>query len=78
MLTALLGLFLIGLFGLVFLGLAFAAVGVVFSVALGAAGFLLFKLAPIILIGWVILKLVQRSGSRSGLSGSDRRWLDGG
>jgi uncharacterized membrane protein YvlD (DUF360 family) len=78
MLTALLSLFLIGLFGLVILGIVLAVVGVVFSMALGMAGFVLFKIAPILLIGWVILKLVQRSGSRSTLSSSDRRWLDGG
>jgi hypothetical protein len=76
MLAALLTFFFVGLIGLVLFGIALAAVGMVFSVAFGIAGFLLFKVAPILLIGWVILKLVQRSSAPPAISASDRRWLD--
>ena len=40
-------------------------------------GFLLFKVAPLLLIGWVVFKLVGRSRHRAQISAADQRWLDG-
>jgi hypothetical protein len=76
MLTALLTLFVIGIVGLVAVSIVFALVAAVFGLAFGAVA-LLFKLLPVLLIGYVVVKLVQRSGRSHGrLTGSDQRWLD--
>ena len=40
------------------------------------AAFLLFKVAPIMLVGWVVVKLLDRRSSGR-LSSADRRWLEG-
>lgn len=78
MLSTLLMLFVIGIVGLVAVSVVLALVGVVFSVAMGVAGFLLFKVAPVLLVGWLALKLVQRATGRRPISAADQRWLDGG
>jgi hypothetical protein len=75
-LTSLLAFFVFGLVGLVMLTVMFALVAALFSFAIGVAGFLLFKIAPFLLIGWLVLKLVQRAGSTHGVAATDRRWLD--
>jgi hypothetical protein len=76
MLGALLTLFVFGIVGLVVLSVLMALIGVVFSVTFGIVGFLLFKVAPLLLVGWVVLKLVDRSRARRRISVSDQRWLD--
>lgn len=77
MLTALLTLIVIGIVGLVAVSIVFALVAAVFGLAFGALG-LLFKLAPVLLIGYVVFKLVQKNsgGSHRRLTPSDQRWLD--
>lgn len=78
MLGTLLTLFAVGLVSLVVVGLVLSVVGAVFSIGLSLAAFLLFKIAPILLVGWVVLKLIDRSGSSGErLSEADRRWLEG-
>jgi hypothetical protein len=52
-------------------------VGVVFSLTFGLAAFLLFKVAPILLVGWIVVKMIERSRGGSSLSDADRRWLEG-
>lgn len=77
MMGTLVTMFTIGLITLIAAGIVLSIVGVIFSFALGVAGFLLFKVAPILFIGWLVLKLFDRSKSGSGqLSAADRRWLD--
>lgn len=76
MLTALLTLFVIGIVGLAAVSIVFALVAAVFGLVFGAAA-LLFKLLPVLLLGYVVVKLVRGSGgSRGRLTGSDQRWLD--
>lgn len=77
MLGSLLTLFAVGLGTLIVLGLVLSVVGTVFSLAIGAAGLLLFKIAPIMLVGWVVLKLLDRKKGKE-LSSADRQWLEGG
>jgi len=77
MIGSLLTFFAVGLITLVVAGVVLGLVGAVFSITLGLAGFLLFKVAPILLVGWVVVKLVQRSRGGGALSESDRRWLEG-
>lgn len=77
MLGSLLTLFAVGLVSLVALGIVLSIVGVVFSVTFGIATFLLFKVAPIILVGWVVLKIFEKTrGGSDRLTPADRRWLD--
>ena len=72
MLGALLTLLALGIAGIVVVSLVFAVLGMV----MGVVGFLLFKVAPVLLIGWLVLKLVQRSNGRRQISSADRKWLD--
>ena len=46
-----------------------------FGLAVGLLG-LVLKVLPIVLIGWVVVKLIQRSERRRSLSSEERRWLD--
>ena len=72
----LLTFFAVGLVTLIVAGVVLALVGTLFSLTMGLATFLLFKVAPILLIGWVVVKLVERKRGGS-LSAADRRWLEG-
>lgn len=72
----LLTLFAVGLVTLIVVGVVLAVLGVVFSLTLGLAMFLLTKVAPVILVGWLVLKLVERSRVRRALSAADERWLE--
>ncbi len=77
MIGTLLTFFAVGLVTLVVAGIALSIVGTVLSLGLGLAGFLLFKVAPILLIGWVVLKVIDKRRGGS-LSAADRRWLESG
>jgi hypothetical protein len=48
-----------------------------FSITMGLAWFLLTKVAPILLIGWVVVKVIEKSRGRESLSSADRKWLEG-
>lgn len=74
MLGALLTFFLVGLVALVVISIVLAVVGAVFSIALSLAGFLLFKVAPILLIGYLVVRFLAPKHKR--LSAADRRWLE--
>lgn len=79
MLSGLLMLFALGIAGLVVAAVVMALIGIVFSITFGIVGFLLFKVAPILLIGWIVMKLIQRRRSPHGrISAADQRWLDSG
>ncbi len=74
MLTSLLTFFVVGIVALVLLGVVLSIVGAVFGIAFGLAGFLLFKVAPIMLIGYVVIRFLAPRQKR--LSDADRRWLE--
>lgn len=76
MLGSLLTFFAVGLVTILVAGVVLSVVGVVFSLTLGLASFLLFKVAPILLVGWVVVKLLDRNKKRDSLSEADRRWLE--
>lgn len=76
MLGSLLTFFAVGLVTILVASVVLGVVGVVFSLTLGLASFLLFKVAPILLVGWVVVKLLDRSKKRDSLSEADRRWLE--
>ena len=77
MLGALLTLLVMGIAGVVAIGVIMALLGMVVSITFGLVGFLLFKVAPLLLLGWVVVKLVGRSRGRAQISAADQRWLDG-
>lgn len=77
MLGSLLTFFAVGLITLVVAGVVLGTVGAVFSLTIGLASFLLFKAAPILLVGWIVVKMVEKSRGRESLSEADRRWLEG-
>lgn len=76
MLGALLTLLVMGIVGVVMIGVILALVGMAISVAFGIVGFLLFKVAPVLLVGWVIAKVIRRSRGRRQLGYAEQRWLD--
>ena len=84
MLSALVGLMVAGIVGLVVLTVLLALVGAFFGLAFGLVGMVLaltFKILPLVLVGWLVVKLIQRAerpalGSASRIPASDRRWLD--
>jgi hypothetical protein len=77
MLGSLLTFFAVGLITLLVAGVVLAVVGTVFSLTLGLASFLMFKVAPVLLVGWIVVKLVQKSSGSGSLSEADRKWLEG-
>ncbi|MDX1646103.1 MAG: hypothetical protein R3304_03070 [Longimicrobiales bacterium] len=76
MLGSLLTFFAVGLVTILVASVVLSVVGVIFSLTLGLASFLLFKVAPILLVGWVVVKLLDRSRNRDSLTEADRRWLE--
>jgi hypothetical protein len=74
----LLTLFAVGLFTILAIGLIFSLLGTVFSLVFSVASFLLLKVAPVVLLGWVVMKLIDRRRSRASISDADRAWLEGG
>jgi hypothetical protein len=77
MLGSLLTFFAVGLITLIAAGIVLSVVGVVFSLTLGLASFLLFKVAPVLLVGWIVVKVIQKSKGTGALSDADRKWLEG-
>jgi hypothetical protein len=72
----LLTFFLVGIITLVVAGVVLSVVGAVFSLTIGLAAFLLFKVAPVLVIGYFVVKMIERKKHGS-LSAEDRRWLEG-
>ena len=72
MLRSLLTFFLVGLVTLIVAGVVLRVVGM----AMGLASFLLFNVAPLLLVGWVVVKVIEKAQSTSKLSDADRTWLD--
>jgi uncharacterized membrane protein YeaQ/YmgE (transglycosylase-associated protein family) len=77
MIGTLLTFFAVGLVTLIVAGIVLSIVGTVFSLTFGLAAFLLFKVAPILLVGWIAVKVFEKMTGRGSLSTSDRKWLEG-
>ena len=77
MIGTLLTFFAVGLATLIVAGIVLSILGTVLSIGFGLATFLLFKVAPILLVGWVVLKVIDKRSDGGSLSASDRRWLEG-
>ncbi len=77
MIGTLLTFFAVGLITLIVAGIVLSIVGTVFSLTFGLATFLLFKVAPVLLVGWIVMKVIEKVKGKSALSSSDRKWLEG-
>lgn len=77
MIGALLKLLMLGIVGVVVVGVVLTLLGAAVSLTFGLVGFLLFKVAPLLLVGWIVLKLLGRSRGRQRISPADQKWLDG-
>jgi hypothetical protein len=75
MISSLLTFFAVGVVTLVAAAIVLSVVGAVIGIVGSLATFLLFKVAPVMLVGWVVVKLLDRR-SRGRLSAADQRWLD--
>lgn len=76
MIGSLLTFFAVGLITLMVAGVVLSVAGAVIGLGFTLAGFLLFKVAPVMFVGWVVLKLIDRKNGGE-LSAADRRWLEG-
>jgi hypothetical protein len=70
MLSTLLTLFVVGFVSLIVIGVVLSVVGVM----VGLAFTLLFKVAPILLIGYIAIRLLRPKPKQ--LSADDREWLE--
>lgn len=77
MIGTLLTFLAVGLVTLIVAGIVLSIVGAVFSLTFGLATFLLFKVAPILLVGWIVMKIVEKARGRGSISAADRKWLEG-
>lgn len=76
MLGSLLTFFAVALVTLIVAGIVLAVVGTVFSLTFGLVTFLLFKVAPILLVGWIVVKILEKVRGGDSLSAADRKWLE--
>ncbi|MEX0907007.1 MAG: hypothetical protein WD054_01655 [Gemmatimonadota bacterium] len=70
MISSLLTMLVVGFVALVAIGIVLSIVGAL----VGVAFTLLFKVAPILLVGYVVLRLLAPKQKR--LSAEDRKWLE--
>ena len=76
MIGTLLTFLAVGLATLIVAGIVLSILGTVLSIGFGLGMFLLFRVAPVLLIGWVVLKVIDRRKGSESLSAADRRWLE--
>ena len=77
MLGTLLKLLGVGIITVFVIGIVFSVIGAIFSISIGLVSFLLFRVAPLLLVGWVALRVIDKFRGRDILSDADRQWLDG-
>lgn len=77
MIGTLLTFFAVGLITLLVAGIVLSIIGTVFSLTFGLAAFLLFKVAPILLVGWIVVKVFEKMKGGDTLTAADRKWLEG-
>ena len=74
MLAAILTFLVMGVLAIAAVGIVLAAVGAVLGLAVGLGFFLLFKVLPVMLVGYVVVRLL--SPKQKALSAEDRKWLE--
>jgi hypothetical protein len=71
MIKSLLSLFAIGLVAILGVSLVLSVVGT----AIGIASFLFFKAAPVLFLGWIVVKVYEKVRGPDSLSSTDQSWL---
>jgi uncharacterized membrane protein len=74
MISSLLTFLVVGLLALVALSIVLSIIGAVFGLAMGIVGFLLFKVGPILLVGYLVMRFLAPRRNR--LSRAEREWLE--
>ena len=74
MISSILTYLIIGLIAVVGISIGLAVLGTIFGLALGLAKFLLFTVGPILLVGYVVVRLLAPRSKR--LSKAERDWLE--
>ena len=77
MVGTLLTFFAVALVTLIMAGIVLSILGTVFSLTFGLVTFLLFKVAPLALVGWIVMKVIQKVRGGGTISTADRKWLEG-
>ena len=77
MVGSLLTFFAVALVTLIMAGIVLSILGTVFSLTFGLVTFLLFKVAPLALVGWIVMKVLQKVRGGGSISPADRKWLEG-
>lgn len=77
MIGTLLTFFAVAVVTLIVASVVLSIVGTLFSLTFGLAFFLFFKVAPVLFVGWVAVKIFEKMRGGSSLSAADRRWLEG-
>lgn len=68
----------VGLATLIGAIIVISVVGAVLGLTFGLVKFLLFTVAPIMAVGWIVLKVFEKVTGKRRISVSDQRWLDEG
>ena len=74
MISSLLTFLLIGFVAVVVAGIAISIIGGLLGAAFSIAGFLLFKVAPLVLVGYLVVRFLAPKSKR--ISAADKRWLN--
>ena len=76
MLSAILTFLVMGVIAIAAVGVVLAVVGAVLGLAIGLTAFLLFKVLPVMLIGYLVVRLIAPKSPKNQLSEADRKWLE--
>jgi hypothetical protein len=71
MISSILTFIVVGFIAIVVLGVAMSIIGGL----IGLASLLLFKVAPLLLVGYVVVRLLRPKPKQ--ISDEDRKWLEG-
>jgi hypothetical protein len=74
MISAILTFIVMGVIAIAVAGVVLAVVGAAIGMAVGLGFFLLFKVLPLMLVGYVVMRLIAPKTKR--LSEADRKWLE--
>jgi len=77
MIRTLVTFFAVGFLALLAAGIVLSLLGTAFALALGIASLLIFKIAPLVLIGWLVLKLLDSWRTRKEIGAPDYDWMEG-
>lgn len=76
MLSAILTFLVMGVIAIAVAGVVLAVVGAALGIAIGVGMFLLFKVVPLLLVGYVVVRLIAPKAAKNQLSDADRKWLE--